>query len=169
MSDNQVQGFGYVPPASDGAEADPPAPAVPAAQPAPADAAAAQLADQLSPDADTAELASKITQLPAGVTLATNLDTYENEKPEKPFWFQHGGGFFHLLDPDNVDFQDIVIVQENPRLMMHVLLDPQQRGAFADATGKMPLTVGKMKKLVSDYTRHHGLTNLGELDGSARS
>jgi hypothetical protein len=131
-----------------------------------AEAAAAQLGAEA--DKESAELAAKITQLPAGVKLATNLDTYEKEKPGAPFWFQHGGGFFHLLDPDDVDFEDVVVVQEHPRLMMHILLDPTQRAAWSDATNGTPLTVGKMKQLVKEYTRHHGLTDLGELTGSAR-
>ncbi len=147
---------------------DPPVPPdpVPPADPTPAEAAAAQLG--VEAEAAAAELAGKITQLPAGVKLSTNLDTYEKEKPGQPFWFQHADAFFHLLDPDDVDFEDIVVVQEHPRLMMHILLDPEQRSAWADATKSKKLTVGKMKKLMSDYTRHHGLTDLGELAGSAR-
>jgi hypothetical protein len=143
---------------------------------------AVQAADKISADAELSELAGRITQLPAGVKLSSNLDTYEKEKPQEPFWFQHGGAFFHLLDPDEVDFDDIIIVQENPRLMMHILLDPDQRGAYFDVikgqpadeeSGRpevkgAPMKVGKMKKLVADYTRHYGLTDLGELGGSAR-
>lgn len=141
-------------------------------------------AEALGADADAAAaaLAGKITQLPAGVKLSTNLDTYEREKPDEPFWFQHGGAFFNLLDPEDVDFDDIIIVQENPRLMMHILLNPEQRGAYFDvikgqpgneAAGvpevkAVPMKVGKMKKLVGDYTQHYGLTDLGELGGSAR-
>ncbi len=129
---------------------------------------AAAAAEQLGADAEAASLAGKITQLPAGVKLSTNLDTYEKEKPGQPFWFQHGNAFFHLLDPDDVDFEDVVVVQEHPRLMMHILLDPEQRSAWSDATKETPLTVGKMKQLIKEYTRHHGLTDLGELSGSAR-
>lgn len=125
-------------------------------------------AEQMSADKEAAALAGKITQLPAGVKLASNLDAFEKEKPGEPFWFQHGTSFFHLLDPDDVDFDDIVVVQEHPRLMMHILLDPGQRNAWAEVTKKTPMTVGKMKKLVGDYTRHYGLTDLGELAGSAR-
>jgi hypothetical protein len=129
-----------------------------------ADAAAANM----GADKESAELAGKITQLPAGVKLATNLDTFEKERVSQPFWFQHGSSFFHLLDPDDVDFEDVVVVQEHPRLMMHILLDPNQRVAWSAATKETPLTVGKMKRLVTDYTKHHGLTDLGELGGSAR-
>lgn len=141
-------------------------PTAPAPVPDPAEAAAAQIGTDA--DAASSELAGKITQLPAGVRLATNLDTYEKEKSGTPFWFQHGGAFFHLLDPDDVDFEDVVVVQEHPRLMMHILLDPAQRTAWSAATKETTLTVGKMKQLVRDYTRHHGLTDLGELGGSAR-
>lgn len=130
-----------------------------------ADDPAAVLAEKLSPNETLSEVAGKITQLPAGVKLTTNLDTYEKERPNEPFWFQHEGQFFHMVDPDDVDFQDIVIGQENPRLMLHVLLDEDQRDAFFAL--RMP--VGKMKKLVEDYTQHYGLTDLGELGGSARS
>lgn len=125
------------------------------------------LAGALAGEAETrlAQTAKKIEMLPAGVKLASNLDTYEREKPGEPFWFQHEGQYFHMLDPEDVDFQDIIIGQENPRLMLHVLIDEGQRDTFFSL--KMPL--GKMKKLIADYTRHFGLTDLGELGGSAAS
>jgi hypothetical protein len=125
------------------------------------------LAGALAGDADAAlaDTAKKIESLPAGVKLATNLDTYEKERPSDPFWFQHEGKYFHMVDPEDVDFQDIIIGQENPRLMLHVLIDAEQRDAFFSL--RMPM--GKMKKLINDYTRHFGLTDLGELGGSAQS
>lgn len=123
------------------------------------------LADSLAGEAQQplATTAKRIEALPPGVKLASNLDTYEKERPEDPFWFQHEGRFFHMVDPDEVDFQDIIIGQENPRLMLHVLIDEGQRDAFFGL--RMPL--GKMKKLIADYNRHFGLTDLGELAGSA--
>jgi hypothetical protein len=124
-----------------------------------------ELADALAGDAETvlASAAKKIEELPPGVRLASNLDTYERERPGKPFWFRHEGQYFHMMDPEDVDFQDIIIGQENPRLMLHVLIDAQQRDAFFSL--RMPM--GKMNKLINDYTRHFGLTDLGELNGSA--
>ncbi len=125
------------------------------------------LAGTLADDAEAplADAAQKIEMLPPGVKLASNLDVYEKERPHEPFWFQHEGKYFHMIDPEDVDFQDIFIGQENPRLMLHVLMDPQHRDAFFSL--RMPM--GKMKKLISDYTRHFGLTDLGELGGSAPS
>lgn len=127
----------------------------------------ARLADALTaePVAKLAEMAGKIEQLPAGVRLSSNLDAYEKERPQEPFWFQHDNEFFNLVDPEEVDFQDILVGQENPRLMLHVLLPDGQRDRFFAKR----LPVGKMKKLISDYTTHFGLTDLGELGGSARS
>jgi hypothetical protein len=112
------------------------------------------LADALASDAEKtlADTAKKIEVLPPGVRLASNLDTYENQ-------------YFRMIDPEEVDFQDIIIGQENPRLMLHVLMDPDQRDTFFSL--RMPM--GKMKKLITDYTRHFGLTDLGELAGSAPS
>jgi hypothetical protein len=127
-----------------------------------------ELADQLVADAEEplADTAKKIeVALPPGVKLASNLDTYEREAPEKPFWFQHEGEFFRMMDPEDVDLTDILVGQENPRLMLHVLLDESHRDRFF--TKKMPM--GKMKKLVKDYQTHYGMTDLGELAGSARS
>ena len=126
-----------------------------------------QLADTLAnaTEQDLAAVAGKIESLPPGVKLTTNLDTYEKERPQEPFWFQHEAEYFRLMDPDDVDFQDIIIGQENPRLMMHVLLEEQHRERFF--AKRMP--IGKMKKLIRDYTQHFGLTDLGELAGSARS
>jgi hypothetical protein len=132
------------------------------------DAQATHVAAQIGQNTAAAGLAAKITQLPAGVKLSSNLDTYENEKPAEAFWFQHGEAFFHLLAPDDVDFDDIVIVQEHPRLMMHILLDPAQRSGFEETKKVVPMKVGKMKKLIGDYTKHFGLTDLGELGGSVR-
>lgn len=125
------------------------------------------LAGKLTADAEAAlaEVAAKVEQLPPGVKLSSNLDTYENEKPAEPFWFQHDGEYFRLVDPEDVDFQDILVGQENPRLMLHVLLDEGHRGRFF--AKRLPM--GKMKKLIMDYTKHFGLTDLGELAGSARS
>jgi hypothetical protein len=125
------------------------------------------LANTLAGDAETvlAGAAKRIEMLPPGVKLASNLDTYEKERPGEPFWFQHENQFFRMIDPDDVDFQDVIIGQENPRLMLHVLIQPDQRDAFFSL--RMP--IGKMKKLIQDYTRHFGLTDLGELGGSAPS
>lgn len=133
--------------------------------PAAADEEAARLAGKLSGNETLSDVAGKITQLPSGVKLSSNLDTYEKEQPAEEFWFQHEGQFFRMVDPEDVDFQDIVIGQENPRLMLHVLLEPGQRDEFFAKR----LPVGKMKRLILDYTTHFGLTDLGELAGSARS
>jgi hypothetical protein len=127
------------------------APAAPAVEPDKA------LADSMLASAERplAEAAKQIeVALPPGVKLSSNLDTYERERPGQPFWFQH-----------DVDFQDILIGQENPRLMMHVLMVAEHRDRFF----AKPLPIGKMKKLILDYTKHYGLTDLGELAGSARS
>lgn len=126
-----------------------------------------KLAERLAGDAEAplAEVAAKVEQLPPGVKLSSNLDTYENEKPAEPFWFQHEGEYFRLVDPEDVDFQDILVGQENPRLMLHVLLEEGHRGRFFAKR----LPIGKMKKLIMDYTKHFGMTDLGELAGSAQS
>lgn len=128
---------------------------------------AEKLAGELSAEAqqDLAEMAARIEQLPHGVKVSSNLDAYEKERPNQPFWFQHGGEYFHLKDPDDVDFHDIIVGQENPRLMLHVLLEEGHRDRFFSK----PLPLGKMKKLILDYSTHFGLTDLGELAGSARS
>lgn len=126
------------------------------------------LADDLTGRAEQplADVAKKIEVAPPpGVKISSNLDTYERERPEDPFWFQHENEFFHMMDPEDVDFQDILIGQENPRLMMHVLLNEGHRDRFF--AKRLPM--GKMKKLIADYSKHFGLTDLGELAGSARS
>lgn len=126
------------------------------------------LADDLVGRAEQplAEVARKIEVMPPpGVKISSNLDAYERERPDDPFWFQHENEFFHMMDPEDVDLQDILIGQENPRLMMHVLLEEGHRDRFF--AKRLPM--GKMKKLIGDYTKHFGLTDLGELAGSARS
>lgn len=119
-------------------------------------------------DEGPAKLAAAIMQLPVGAKVATNLDTYERERPQDPFWFQHGGAFFKLTDPADIDVDDMVIIQEQPRLMMHVLMDPEHRGGWAEVKRECPLTVGKLRQLSEAYVAHFGLTSLGELAGSSR-
>lgn len=126
-----------------------------------------KLADALAEPATAAlaDVGRRIEQLPAGAKVSSNLDTYERERPVEEFWFQLEGEYFRLIDPEDVDFQDILVGQENPRLMLHVVLQPDQRDRFFSKR----LPIGKMKKLILDYTKHFGLTDLGELAGSARS
>lgn len=103
---------------------------------------------------------------PPGVKVALDLDRLEKEKVDEPYWFHYEGTYFELMPAEDADWQDLAVGQENPRLLLHVILgDDEQRAQFFDL--KLPLW--KLKKLVEDYSAHFGMSAPGEPVGSARS
>lgn len=105
------------------------------------------------------------TEIRANRKVLFVLDELENEKTSEPFVFQYQGQVFELLDPKDVDWQDLMIGQEQPRLMMHVIMAEDQRAKFLEL--KLPLR--KMEALMTRWQEHFGLPSTGEDDGSARS
>ncbi len=95
-------------------------------------------------------------QLPA-TTL--NLDTLEREgaAPE-PFSFLHNGRRYTLLDPKEIDWQDLISALSNPFVFFSVTLPGADQAVFLES--KMP--AWKLNKLIDRYIEHYGLPSLGE-------
>jgi hypothetical protein len=94
-----------------------------------------------------------------------NLDELENEKTSEPFVFEFGGDVFELLDPKDIDWQDLLVIQENPRLTLHVIMPEDQRAQFLEK--KLPMR--KFEVLLNRWQQHFGLPTPGEDNGSAGS
>lgn len=125
---------------------------------------------EAEPEAPAAPLPPAPTEEPATpkkkVTL--DLDTLDDEEPpesKEPFTFRLGGVEYEPVDPEELDWQDLLVGQENPRLMMHIILPEEQRKTFFG----QKLAVRKLKRLTVDYARHYGLGAQGEDGGSAGS
>ncbi len=88
-----------------------------------------------------------------------NLDTLEREGgvPD-PFSFEHHGRRYTLLDPKEVDWQDLISALTNPYVFFKVTLPEEDHDTFF--TAKMPSW--KLNRLIDKYIEYHGLPSLGE-------
>ena len=125
--------------------APPPAFPVPAAQPTAAD--------------------MKPTEVRATRQVLFNLDELENDRSGEPFVFSYHGKVFELKDPKDCDWQDLLVVQEDPRLTLHVLMDEEMRVEFLEL--KLPMR--KFEALLKRWQEHFNQPAPGEGGGSATS
>jgi hypothetical protein len=103
------------------------------------------------------------------VTL--DLDVLDAEQPRddrpEPFSIRLHDEEFTFVDPEELDWQDLTVGQDNPRLMMHIILgDDEQRTRFF---ALKDVKVRHMRVITAGYQKHYGLGSEGEDAGSARS
>lgn len=83
-----------------------------------------------------------------------DLDTYEKPgKKRKPFWFRHQGQRWLLIDSGKADWQQTAAARRDPRLMMRLLIAPEQR----DDLLSREMSNEKIAKLLADYKKHYEL------------
>lgn len=135
--------------------------------PAPTDPASLPSAPPVFPAPNPAPTVEQMhpAEVKANRKVLFVLDELENEKTSEPFVFEYQGEVFELLDPKDIDWQDLMIGQEQPRLMLHVIMPEDQRQRFLEK--KLPMR--KMEALLTRWQQHFGLPSAGEGDGSARS
>lgn len=104
-------------------------------------------------------------ELPGKPKALFKLDDLENDRTSEPFIFEYQETTFELLDPKDIDWQDLMVAQENPRLMIHVIMPEAQRPIFLEK--KLPMR--KLEALLTRWQQHFGLPSAGEAKGSARS
>lgn len=112
----------------------------------------------------TAE-ALKPTEIRAPRKVLFNLDELENDRSSEPFVFEYQGKTFELLDPKDCDWQDLLVVQEDPRLTLHVLMPEEQRVEFL----ALKLPMRKFEALLTRWQQHFNQPSPGEDNGSAPS
>lgn len=97
------------------------------------------------------------------VTL--DLDALDRQDPPKPFIFKHNGITFQLLDPDGIDWQDLLAALRNPHLFFkHALGDDELRKKFLTA----PMPSWKMRRLMTEYQEHFNLPDFPNVAGLLR-
>lgn len=103
---------------------------------------------------------------PAKAATKLNLDTLEREGgPKEPFEFTFVGRDYVLLDPEDVDWQDLMLAMASAQTFFQfVLPTAEDRAEFFKH--KMP--VWKMNVLMRRYQEHYGLPSAGEAAGSPR-
>ncbi|MFI7608782.1 hypothetical protein ACIBTV_27230 [Micromonospora sp. NPDC049366] len=94
--------------------------------------------------------------------VALDLDSLEREDSKGPFPFRHKGRRYLLSDPQEIDWQRLLIAQRDPVYFITLALPADDREAFF--ASEMP--GWKMNKLMERYVKHYGLTSPGEAAGS---
>jgi hypothetical protein len=92
---------------------------------------------------------------------AFNLDDLEREGGKEAFAFIHNGRQYVLTDPQEQDWQRLVLVVQNPVQFLRLVLRPEDRDAFFE--NSMP--TWKLRALTEAYQKHFGMGELGESAG----
>jgi hypothetical protein len=94
-----------------------------------------------------------------------DLDALERDGATlDPFSFAHNGRRYTLLDPKEVDWQDLISALSNPFVFFEKTLAGGDQAAFLDT--KMP--AWKLNKLIDGYMEYYGLPSLGEQNALPR-
>lgn len=101
---------------------------------------------------------------------AIDLDSLEREGGSPtPFKFKMKTSdgeqkTFILSDPQEIDWQNLVLAMRDPLLFLRLVLPPDDHTAFFGT----PMPSWRLNKLMEKYQQHYGLTSLPEASGSAR-
>ncbi|MFG3710883.1 hypothetical protein [Micromonospora sp. NPDC047730] len=94
--------------------------------------------------------------------VALDLDTLEREGAKDPFTFRHGGKRFMMSDPQEIDWQKLLVALRDPVFFMTLALPADDREEFFS----LDMPSWKMNRLVKAYSEHYGLPSPGEAAGS---
>jgi hypothetical protein len=92
---------------------------------------------------------------------ALNLDALEREGRPEPFAFIHNNRQYILQDPQDQDWQQLLVVMSNPVLFLRLMLAEKDKDAFFE--NSMP--TWKLNALTTAFREHYGLPSLGEANG----
>ncbi len=93
--------------------------------------------------------------------VSLDLDALEREgEAAGPFTFQHDGRSYTMLDPQDIDWQDLLAGFRNPALFIRFAMPLSDQKDFF---GKR-VPAWKMNKLMQAYQEHFGLPDLGNLN-----
>jgi hypothetical protein len=85
--------------------------------------------------------------------VVLDLDTLERENAPAPVTFRHDGRRYMLRDPQDVDWQELMLAIDNSYQFFRSVLPPDDQKDFFKAA--MPSW--KMKALMERYQEHYGL------------
>lgn len=90
--------------------------------------------------------------------VGLDLDALEREG-ERPgaFTFQFDGETYEMMDPQDIDWQDLLSGLRNPALFIRFAMTTESQKSFF---GKR-VPSWKMNKLMAAYQDHYGLPDLG--------
>lgn len=86
-------------------------------------------------------------------SVVLDLDTLERENAPAPFTFRHSGRRYLLRDPQDIDWQELILaIQDSFQFFRSVLPADDQQEFFT-----APMASWKMKALMERYQDHYGL------------
>lgn len=85
--------------------------------------------------------------------VVLDLDALERENAPAPFTFRHDGRRYLLRDPQDIDWQELMLAIDNSFQFFRSVLPADDQQQFFAA--KMPSW--KMKALMERYQQHYGL------------
>lgn len=95
---------------------------------------------------------------PNSVTL--DLDAIERPDPPGKFSFKHKGYTYVANDPQEIDWQKLLLAMTNPVVFFKLVLQEEDVTRFL--TSLMP--TWKMRILMTEYREHYGIPEPGEAD-----
>jgi hypothetical protein len=97
--------------------------------------------------------------------VALDLDALERDGGTPvPFAFLHNGKRYLLSDPQEVDWQKLLVIMTNPVRFLQLVLPAEDHTEFFGTS--MP--AWKLNALMDAYIKHYGLPSPGEATGSPR-
>ncbi|MCW2674784.1 MAG: hypothetical protein JWP14_3373 [Frankiales bacterium] len=107
----------------------------------------------------TATSASAKPPAPPAAAVSMDLDDLERDQESRdPFVVTLAGEQYTFLDPQDLDWKDILAALTNPASFFHNCLPQEQTKAFLATS----LPVWKMDKLMKAYAKHFGMPSAGE-------
>lgn len=102
------------------------------------------------------------TALPKDINV--NLDDLEREESYKPFAIQLGGRRIEMVDPAEIDWQDLLEI-ENPVYFLRYALSEEkpedEELSDKDFFKAQKIPGWKLGKIIELYTKHYGLDKPG--------
>jgi hypothetical protein len=93
--------------------------------------------------------------------LGLDLDVLEREgQAAGPFTFRLNGHVYTMLDPVEIDWQDLMSGLRNPPLFIKFAMLPDDQKKFFGS--RVP--AWKMNRLMQGYQEHYGIPDLGNVN-----
>lgn len=90
--------------------------------------------------------------------VALNLDTLDREARPDPFSVVLGGKPYVFIDPEDIDWRDLLDALNNPRVFFAKMLHAEDAEEFE----RNDLPGWKLNKLIGAYLEHYGIPSSPE-------
>lgn len=90
--------------------------------------------------------------------VSLDLDSLEREGGRPgAFVFKHDGATFQMIDPQDIDWQDVLSGLRNPALFIRFAMSLEDQKRFFS----LRVPAWKMNKLMQGYQEHYSIPDLG--------